>query len=149
MDNIHDITNIMDSFNTKDYKVIGNQIQYEDICNDLNIDEWPISTRPHTKKGGHYVYFKTKDNRSSFLTSKNFQTQLGRQILFEIELENNKEMNDFYKTEIKKNNYASIWKWQEFSFKENMLKTMNDLIPSLLEIGKEPGQYEFKTYKKE
>ena len=32
------------------------------------------------------------------------------------------------KAEINKNNYASIWKWQEFSFKENMLKTMNDLI---------------------
>jgi len=87
----------MDSFNTKDYKVIGNQMQYEDMCNDLNIDEWPISTRPHTKKGGHYVYFKTKDNRSSFLTNKNFQTQLGRQILFEIELENNKEMMKFRK----------------------------------------------------
>jgi len=148
LDNIHDISHIMDSFNTKNYKVIGNQIQYEDIRNDLNIDEWPVSTRPHTKKGGHYVYFKTKDNRSSFLTNKNFQTQLGRQILFELELENNKEMNDLYKTEIIKNDYASIWKWQEFSFKENMLKTMNDLIPSLLEIEKESGQYEFKTYKK-
>ena len=55
-------------------------------------------------------------------------------------------MNDFYKTEINKNNYASIWKWLEFSFKENMLKTMNDLIPSLLEIEKEGSQYEFKTY---
>ena len=29
-----------------------------------------------------------------------------------------------------------------------MLKTMNDLIPSLLEIEKEGDQYEFKTYKK-
>ena len=29
-----------------------------------------------------------------------------------------------------------------------MLKTMNDLIPSLLEIEKEAGKYEFKTYKK-
>ena len=57
-------------------------------------------------------------------------------------------MYDFYKTEMKKNNYASIWRWQEFAFKENMLKTMNDLIPSLLEIEKEAGQYEFKTYKK-
>ena len=57
-------------------------------------------------------------------------------------------MNDFYRAEINKNNYASIWKWQEFSFKENMLKTMNDLIPSLLEIEKEAGQYEFKAYKK-
>ena len=54
----------------------------------------------------------------------------------------------FIRQKLKKNNYASIWKWQEFSFKENMLKTMHDLIPSLLEIEKEEDQYEFKTYKK-
>ena len=35
---------------------------------------------------------------------------------------------------LKKNNYANVWKWQEFAFKENMLKTMNDLIPALLEV---------------
>ena len=49
----------------------------------------------------------------------------------------------FIRQKLKKNNYASIWKWQEFSFKGNMLKTMNDLIPSLLEIEKEAGKYEF------
>ena len=122
LDNIHDITHIMDSFNTKDYKVIGNQIQYEDICNDLNIDEWPISTRSHTKKGGHYVYFKTKDNRSSFLTNKDFQTQLGRQILFEIELANNKEMNDFYKTEIKKTIMLVYGGGKSFHLKKTYLR---------------------------
>ena len=33
--------------------------------------------------------FKSGDNKSS-LTNKNFQTQLGRQIVFELELETNK-----------------------------------------------------------
>ena len=148
LDNIHDITHIIDSFDTTDYKITGRQLWYEDICNDLNIDEWPFSTRSHTKKGGHYVYFKTKDNRSSFLAARNFQTQLGRQILFQMELENNKELHDFYIKEISKNNYASLWRWQDYSFEKNMLKTMNDFIPSFLEIEKEVGPYEFKTYKK-
>ena len=53
-----------------------------------------------------------------------------------------------YKTEIEKNGYASMWRWQEFSFKENMIKTMHDLIPALLEVEEEAGQYEFKTYNK-
>ena len=32
---------------------------------------------------------------------------------------------------LKKNEYANIWKWQEFAFKENMHKTMHDLAPEL------------------
>ena len=51
---------------------------------------------------------------------------------------------------LKKNNYANIWKWQEFAFKENMLKTMNDLIPSLSEIVNDSknNKFNFKTLKK-
>ena len=33
-----------------------------------------------------------------------------------------------------KNIYASVWKWQNFSFEENILKTMHDLIPQFEKI---------------
>ena len=58
-----------------------------------------------------------------------------------------KEMSDKI---LKKNNYASIWKWQEFSFKENMLKTMNDLIPSLLEVKNDikSNKFNFQAFEK-
>ena len=31
----------------------------------IEINDWPVSTRKHTQKGGHYV-FKSGDNKSSF-----------------------------------------------------------------------------------
>ena len=43
----------------KDYKIKGSQYSYEDINNNLDINSWPISTRSHSLKGGHYVFFKT------------------------------------------------------------------------------------------
>ena len=45
-----------------------------------------------------------------------------------------------------KNSYANIWKWQEFSFKENMLATMNDLIPALSDIKND--KFNFLTFEK-
>ena len=50
----------------------------------------------------------------------------------------------------KKNNYANIWKWQEFSFKENMLNTMNDLIPAIVKIKKDSksNKFSFQTFEK-
>ena len=50
------------------------------------------------------------------------------------------------KEKLKKNIYANIWKWQEFSFKENMLKTMNDLILALLNIKND--KFKFFTFEK-
>ena len=51
---------------------------------------------------------------------------------------------------IKKNNYANIWKWQEFSFKENMLNTMNDLIPAIVKIKKDnkSNKFNFQNIRK-
>ena len=47
---------------------------------------------------------------------------------------------------LKNNIYANTWKWQEFSFKENMLKTMNDLILALLDIKND--KFKFFTFEK-
>ena len=148
LDNIHDITHIMDSLKVEEYKMHGKQLKYEDINCEIEIDNWPVSTRQHTQKGGHYVFFKSGDNHSSFLTDKNFQTQLGRQIVYELELECNEKMNKFHINEMKKNSYANIWKWQEFPFKENMLNTMGDLIPELAKIEENENKFDFQTFKK-
>ena len=150
LESIHDIVEIMNSTETSSYKVNGKQLYFDDIKNNLDIKNWPVSARDHVSKGGHYVYFQTNSNSSSFLTNKNFQTQLGRQIVFETEIEANNTMKEMSDKILKKNNYASIWKWQEFSFKENMLKTMEDLIPVLLKIEKDNknNKFNFQTFKK-
>lgn len=146
LDNIHDISHIMDSLQENEYKIHGKQLSYKDINCEMEINDWPVSTRTHTQKGGHYVFFKSGDNKSSFLTNKNFQTQLGRQIVFELELESNEKMKKFYKEEMKKNSYSNIWKWQEFPFKENMLNTMSDLIPELTKIKENECRFDFDTF---
>ena len=51
---------------------------------------------------------------------------------------------------LKKNTYANIWQWQNYSFTENMLKTMDDLIPALLEIQNDTqnNKINFQTFKR-
>ena len=149
LENIHDIAEIMNSTEASSYKINGNQLYFDDIKNNLDIKNWPVSARNHVSKGGHYVYFQTNSINSSFFTNKNFQTQLGRQIVFETETKVNNTIKEMSDKILKKNNYASIWKWQEFSFKENMLKTMKDLIPALLKIEKDNknNKYNFQTFK--
>ena len=150
LENIHDIAEIMNSPDKSSYKINGKQLYYEDICNNLDIKNWPISTRPHVLQGGHYVYFKTNFASSSFLTNKNFQTQLGRQIIFETEIQTNATIKNMSEKILKKNDYANIWKWQEFSFKENMLETMDDLIPALLKVQNDTqnNKFNFQTFKR-
>ena len=130
------------------YKVIGKQLTYDDIKNDLDHKKWPKSALGHVNKGGHYVYFKNNLQSSSFLTSKNFNTQLGREILFDVEINSNEKINEFYKNIIKQNPYANVWKWQEFPFKGNISKTMLNIAPSLLKIKKLPEAefYKFETF---
>ena len=123
---------------------------YLGLANNLDIKKWPISARPHVKKGGHYVYFRTNFNNSSFFTNKNFKTQLGREIVYEIEIQTNPKFKNLTEEILKKNTYANIWQWQNYSFSENMLKTMNDLIPAVEKIksGANSNKFNFKTFKK-
>ena len=146
LENIHDISEIINSPESNFYKVNGKQLLYEDICNGFDINNWPISTKKHVQNNGQYVYFKTSSPSTSFLTDKNFQTQLGRQIVFEIEKETNSDIKNMSNEILKKNKYANIWKWQEFQFKENMFRTMNDLIPKLLDI--KSNKFNFSTFEK-
>ena len=143
-ENIHDITEIMNGVDKNSYKINGKQLTYDDIKNNLDLDNWPISARPTVLKGGHYVYFKTSSNSSSFLTNHNFQTQLGREIVFEIEKKYNLSIKEMNEKILEKNSYANIWKWQEFSFKDNIYITMSDLILPLEKVYNNENKFNFK-----
>ena len=143
-ENIHDITEIMNGSEEGSYKINGKQLHYPDIKN-LDVDDWPFSTRPVVLKGGHYVLFKTSSSTTSFLTNKNFNTQLGREIVYEIEKENNPVISELNEKILKKNSYANVWKWQEFSFKENIYSTMNDLIDPLKEVFEKNNEFNFQV----
>lgn len=147
LENIHDINQFMDSEENKsnsDYKIDGKLFKLNDIKN-LDVNKWPIITLDHIKKGGHYVYFDSGYSNSSFLTTENFQTQFGRQVVFDNELKLSKN----FKTEIEKlaieNPILEPWKWQSYIFKDNIIETVNESRNALKEYINN-YEYEFQKF---
>ena len=81
--NIHDIKQIFETskVDSDNVKIEGKIYKIKDIKN-LPENEWPLIALDHVRKGGHYVYFKSDHNNASFLTTSNFQTQFGREVVF-------------------------------------------------------------------
>ena len=70
LQNIHDINQIYEDLisnknKDKDFKIVGNIYKIKNI-QDLQVNEWPLITLDHIKKGGHYVYFMSDFYNSSF-----------------------------------------------------------------------------------
>ena len=128
LENIHDINQIFESQkNNKNgkIKIFGKLQKLNDIQN-LAVKKWPLNTLNHIKKGGHYVFFNSGIEESSFLTTNNFKTQLGREIVFHVEKKLNKKfLNDIKKIQ-KANPHLQVWRWQNCMFESNIISTIND-----------------------
>ena len=145
LENFHDINQIYeDGKNNKDVKIVGKIFNLKDIQN-LPPEKWPLVTLDHINKGGHYVFFDSGEKNSSFITTNNFQTQFGREVVFEIE----KKLNLNFKKEIKeienKNPTIEIWKWQNLMFEEKILSTIHDAQKEFESL-KEIFQKEFEEF---
>ena len=148
LENLHDINQIYESHkNTDKIKIVGDIMKIEDIQN-LSVKDWPMITLNHITKGGHYVFFNSGENDSSFLTTHNFQTQFGREVVFEIEKLLNKKFNSEVKKLEKSYPYIEVWRWQNYMFEEKIIKTIEDArkIFSVLEkeYSDEYQKYQFK-----
>ena len=98
LENLHDINQLFENkenFKNDDFEIVGEISDIRKI-KDLSEKEWPQITFDHINKGGHYVYFKTDFEDSSFLTTHNFQTQFGRQVVYN----NEKNLDKNFKDEI-------------------------------------------------
>ena len=141
LQNIHDINHMyedimLDQKKAKEFKIIGTILSNNDIKN-LQVEKWPLITLDHIKKGGHYVYFKSDFNNSSFLTTHNFETQFGREVVFQNELIlNEKFKNETTKLEKGKKD-LSVWRWQHYKFEENILNSMKIAKKSLNKLENE------------
>ena len=127
LENVHDINQFMDDksiSDKQDYEVKGNVLDLRDLKN-LDFNKWPIITLNHIKKGGHYVYFKSDYSKCSFLTTLNFQTQFGREVVYENEI----ALSEKFKSQIDKisneNPLLEVWKWQNVMFEDNIIQTVN------------------------
>ena len=109
-------------------------------------ENWPKVTLDHIQKGGHYVYFKSDYDNSSFLTTKNFQTQFGRQVVYENENKLDKLFNDKIKKIKSKNEFLDIWRWQNCMFEENIIETINSSKKNLKKL-QNKYRKEYKNFK--
>ncbi len=126
LENLHDINQLYEEAvrNIKEYQIEGKLLEIKDIRN-LEYKNWPKITLNHIRKGGHYVYFESDFENASFLTTNNFQTQLGREIVYI----NENFIDDKFKkamTNINKNNFVNTWQWQNYMFEENIVETLHD-----------------------
>ena len=128
LQNLHDINHIYEDLisnkeKSEEFKIIGKILKIENIQN-LSAQMWPLITLDHIKKGGHYVYFKSDFNLGSFLTTNNFETQFGREVVYQNELILNNEFKTKFKELEIKNQNLNAWRWQHFTFEEDILKSM-------------------------
>ena len=148
LENLHDINQIYESHRNKKnkdkIKVEGKIMDLKDIQN-LPSNKWPLATLKHISKGGHYVYFDSGDNQTSFLTTHNFQTQFGREVVFEIEKKLNKKFNNDVIKLQKNNPYNEVWRWQNYIFEKKIISTINDSSIGLKDF-KDTFQDEFEEY---
>ena len=123
LENLHDINQIYETIeknnSTANIEVVGKIYKLNNIKN-LDEKKWPLITMDHIMKGGHYVYFKSDYSNASFLTTNNFQTQFGREVVFNNE--NNLDSNFSSKFNI--DNSDHLWKWQNLMCEENILETI-------------------------
>ena len=152
LENIHDINHIYDDIikkkdNKKEFKIIGKLFKLKDIKN-LPIGKWPLITLKHVKNGGHYVYFKSDFNISSFLTTHNYETQFGREVVYQNELILNSEFRKFTTRILNKNKNTNIWRWQDYFFEKNILHSMKIAKSGLTKLKKkfenDYKKFEFK-----
>lgn len=124
LQNIHDINQLYNEAiqDKKNFKIEGKLMNLEEIQN-LKFEEWPMITFNHISRGGHYVFFKSIDKNSSFLTTNNFKTQLGREIVYHNEIEIDKKFK-IEMDNLNKNKYLNTWQWQNFIFEENIIDTI-------------------------
>lgn len=145
LENLHDINQIYESHKSSDkIKIVGDILKIKDIQN-LPVKEWPMVTLNHITKGGHYVFFDSGDDETSFLTTHNFQTQFGREVVFELEKLLDKKFNSEVKKMEKLNPYIEVWRWQNYMFEKKIIKTISDAQKILKTLNKEYLE-EFKKY---
>ena len=145
MENSHDINHFLEHYDKKKFKIVGKLKTIKDIKN-INVNKWPSITRTSTLKGKSYVYFKSDFHDSSFLTTNDFSTQFGREVVFQNEMKKSKLFEKKVKLLQKNNEFLEIWKWQNIKFDNYILKTIIDYKSQLIKF-QNKKKSEFKKYK--
>ena len=146
--NIHDIRQILESADPGDYTLEGVQLSFDSLNSPYSIQGYPGTLVNHIMTGGHYVYFDSGTLDSSFLTTVDLSTQLGREIVLRTSLSKDTDLATYHQKVSRKNPHAELWRWQEFAFVENILKSLADVAVELqsLESDGDAFKYDYKCF---
>tara|TARA_X000000950_G_scaffold286475_1_gene395478 strand:+ start:1152 stop:2036 length:885 start_codon:yes stop_codon:yes gene_type:complete len=121
-DNVHDIATIINF--SSDYKITdGKLLEFNDI-NEFkgNIE----SIKDDIIKKEQYIYFNF-NNKQVFTTNHYLGTQFGRELVYEIYLNKNEEKKKYFNSLSRSNLNKFIWRWQDYSFEDNILSTIKEM----------------------
>ena len=114
---------------SKRFKISGKQYKFEDIKSNYKVSEYPKNIYVENDNGKPYIYFDSGYENSSFITFENIETQFGREIVFNIDYQNNNSLKNF----IMKNNIQLqsdkefYWRWQDYKFEVNIINTIKNI----------------------
>ena len=121
-DNVHDISTIINF--SSDYKIIeGKLLEF----NDINEFKGKIELiKDDIIKKEQYIYFNF-NNKQVFTTNHYLGTQFGRELVYEIYLNKDKEKKIYFDSLTRSNLNKFIWRWQDYSFEDNILSTIKEI----------------------
>lgn len=115
------------------------------------LQQFPFDNYPNLgDRPQKYVYFKSPFADTSFLTHVNLGSQVGREIVFEVERHHDKPLRQTLQELLSGSScYGQLpWRWQDFDFSENILETMHHLVEPLarLQNSGRGDQFGFRSY---
>ncbi len=139
-ENVHDISTII-NFNSN-YKILdGKLLQYDDI---EEFNENLEKIKEEVIKKEQYIFFNY-NNEIKFTTNYYLGTQFGRELIYEIYFTKNLDKKKYFNSLMRSNPNKLIWRWQDYSFKENILDTILDMRDFLNNYNKiDLNNYGFK-----
>jgi diadenosine tetraphosphate (Ap4A) HIT family hydrolase len=120
--NVHDISTII-NFN-ENYKVIDGKLL---VAKDLKKNEFSFKeNRNELLLKQQYINFNLYGKNLGFCTDHYLGTQFGREMVYEIYLQSEGRNAEKFNQLARSNPTKLIWRWQDYMFEENIIKTMKD-----------------------
>ena len=139
-DNVHDISTIINF--SSDYNIIeGKLLEF----NDINEFEGKIELiKDDIIKKEQYIYFNFND-KQNFTTNHYLGTQFGRELVYEIYLNKDEEKKKYFNSLTRSNLNKFIWRWQDYSFEDNILTTIKEMSSYLKDnVNSKENNFGFK-----
>ena len=138
--NVHDISTIINF--SSSYKIIdGSLLKFEDLKkNRLNFNE----KRHELLQKQQYINFNIYEKDLGFCTDHYLGTQFGREMVYEFYLQSEEKIKNEFNQLSRSNPTKLIWRWQDYMFEDNIIKTMRDFSENEKDFFNKEEAFQYK-----